>query len=269
MDAVLEIVGAGHAARQEAGIKVRQPLPALLVHTREPGLLQSVLRLRDQVLDELNVKSLQPIDDPSQFVTYSIRPNLRALGPRLGKQLTAVREALAEMDAGEVAARAIAEEQIEITTPLGVVTLESSDVLVDMVRLPGYAAAQGPRSTVVLDTSLTPALIQEGLARDFVRGVQDSRKQAAYEIDDTIEIRFVADPEVAQAIEVHRGYVMTETLAVSLAGDSVPGTSDAVEPKEVEGPGGAVQSDGHFVDQITVGDHQVRISIRPNSSAAD
>src|SRR5215203_5843409 len=106
MDAVLEVVGAGHAARQEAAIKVRQPLPAVLVHTREPEMLESVLKLRDQILDELNVKSLRPMDDPGQYVSYTIRPNLRALGPRLGKRVNAVRHALAALDAGEVAARA-------------------------------------------------------------------------------------------------------------------------------------------------------------------
>ena len=105
MDAVLEVVGAGHAARQEAAIKVRQPLPALLVHTRDPAMLESVLRLQDQVLDELNVKSLEPMEDPGQYVSYTIRPNLRALGPRLGKRVNAVRDALAALDAGEVAAR--------------------------------------------------------------------------------------------------------------------------------------------------------------------
>ena len=94
MGAVLEVVGAGHAARQEAAIKVRQPLPALLVYTREPEMLESVLRLRDQVLDELNVKSLRPMDDPGQYVSYTIRPNLRTLGPRLGKRVNAVSQPL-------------------------------------------------------------------------------------------------------------------------------------------------------------------------------
>ena len=77
---------------------------------------------------------------------------------------------------------------------------------------------------MVLDTTLTPALIEGGLARDFVRGVQDARKQAGYQIDDTIEIRLVADPEVSRAIEAHRAYVMTETLATSLVGDRTTGS---------------------------------------------
>jgi isoleucyl-tRNA synthetase len=261
MDAVLEIVGVGHAARQEAAIKVRQPLPALFVHTREPAMFDSVLRLQDQILDELNVKSLQPMEDPGQYVSYTIRPNLRALGPRLGKQVNAVREALAELDAGEVVAIVRTGGDIRLNTAEGGVTLEANDILVDSVRLPGYAAAQGPRSTVVLDATLTPSLIEEGLARDFVRGVQDARKQASYQIDDTIEIRFVADPEVWRAINAHREYVMTETLATLLQGDQTPGTSDAVEPEAVEGPGGKVLADGRFDDQITVGEHHVRITL--------
>jgi isoleucyl-tRNA synthetase len=262
MGAVLEVVGAGHAARQEATIKVRQPLPALLVHTREPAMLESVLRLQDQVLDELNVKSLKPMDDPGEYVSYTIRPNLRTLGPRLGKQVNPVREALAALDAGEVATRVRTGSEILLDTAEGQVTLQPSDILVDTTRLPGYAAAQGPRSTVVLDTTLTPALIEEGLARDFVRGIQDARKQAGYQIDDTIEITFLGDPEVARAIDAHRMYVMTETLATNLEGTSVSGASDAVEPESVAGPGGLIAEDGWYLDQIEVGEHQVRIAVR-------
>jgi isoleucyl-tRNA synthetase len=262
MDAVLEVVGAGHAARQEAAIKVRQPLPALLVHTQDPEMLESVLRLREQILDELNVKSLQPMENPEQYVSYTIRPNLRVLGPRLGKRVNAVRDALAALDPGQVAAGVRTGSDIVVDTSEGQVTLLPTDVLVDTLRLPGYAAAQGRRSTVVLDTTLTPALIEEGLARDFVRGIQDARKQAGYQIDDTIEIKFVADPEVARAIEAHRTYVMTETLATLLEGQSVAGASDAVEPESVEGPGGRLQVDGNFDDQVAVGDHHVRIALR-------
>jgi isoleucyl-tRNA synthetase len=264
MDIVLEVVGAGHAARQEAAIKVRQPLPALLVHTREPEMLASLMTLRDQVLDELNVKALLPMSDRSRYVTYSIRPNLRALGPRLGKRLNAVRTGLASLPPADVAALAEAGQSIEVPTDEGMVSIEPGDVLVDLVRLPGYAAAQGPRSTVVLDTTLTPELLAEGFARDFVRGVQDARKQAGYRIEDTISIAYLADPEVADAIEAHRAYVATETLATSLQGERIAGISDAVEPESVAGKGGFTAEDGSFVDQIDVGGRQVRIGIRPN-----
>jgi isoleucyl-tRNA synthetase len=267
MDIVLEVVGAGHAARQEAAVKVRQPLPALLVHTRESEMLDAVMRLRDLVTDELNVKSVMPLSDPARFVGYQIRPNLRALGPRLGKRLNTVRAALEALDPAFVAGRVEAGEAIDLDTPEGVVVLQPADILVDLIKLPGYAAASGPRTTVVLDTSLTSELIAEGLARDFVRGVQDARKQAGYRIEDTIAIAFLADPEVAEAIEEHLDYVMTETLAVALDGEMAAGLSDAVEPELVAGPGGQSFPDGRYVDQIEVGEHQVRLSLRRRDRA--
>jgi len=263
MDAVLEVVGAGHAARQQAAVKVRQPLPALLVHAREPAMLQSLLRLQDQILDELNVKAIQPLSDPGRFVTYSIRPNLRLLGPRLGKKLNAVREAIAMLDPNLVAAKVEAGAEVIVNVDGESVSLSPDELLIDLVRLPGYAAAQGPRTTVVLDTSLTPALIEEGLARDFVRGVQDARKQAGYRIEDTIEILFLTDPEAGQAVANHRDYVMAETLATELRGEESIGASDALESAEVAGPGGRFTENGQYVDQIEAGGHHVRIALRP------
>lgn len=261
MDAVLEIVSAGHAARQEAGIKVRQPLPAILVHAAEPSLFDAAERLSDQILDELNVKAIVPLSDPERFVTYTIRPNLRLLGPRLGKRLNAVREALTVLDSAAVAALVRNNEPVDVESGGQRETLQPAEVLVDLVKLPGYAAAQGPRSTVVLDTSVTPELIAEGLARDFVRGIQDARKQAGFVIEDTIHVDFAADPEVVTAVEAHRAHVMNETLAIALHGAEIHGMSDAVPPESVEGPSG-LSAGGAFVDQIEVGGHQVRIMVR-------
>ncbi|MDQ3225454.1 MAG: isoleucine--tRNA ligase [Chloroflexota bacterium] len=266
MDIVLEVVGAGHAARQEAQIKVRQPLAELQVYSPDPGLIDSVLRLRALVEDELNVKAIAPLDDPGLFVSYSIRPNLRRLGPRLGKQLSAVREALSELDPAKIAESVASGLSIDVSTANGPVTLEPDDLLVDAVKLPGFAAAQGPRTTVVLDTSLTPDLIQEGWARDFVRGVQDARKRAGYRIEDYIVIDFIADPGVVRAVDAHRTYVMGETLASRLIAESSPGASDAVEPEVVAGPGGLILHDGWYADQISVGTHSVRITLSPSPS---
>jgi isoleucyl-tRNA synthetase len=262
MDAVLEVVGAGHAARQEAAVKVRQPLPALLVYSRDPAVIASVLKLQDQVLDELNVKAVTQLADPGQYVTYDIRPNLRALGPRLGKQVNAVREALAAADAAQIAAQVEAGQSITLTTGDGEVTLEPSDILVDLVKLPGFAVAQGDRTTVILDTTLTPELIAEGIVRDVVRGLQDARKQAEFRIEDTIEVTYVADPEIAAAIEAHRDYVMNETLAVSLTGRAVTGASDAVESDQEAAAEGQTQPDGAFLAHIDVGGRALHATLR-------
>ncbi len=114
----------------------------------------------------------------------------------------------------------------------------------------------------MLDTSLTADLIQEGLARDFVRGVQDARRSAGYRIEDRIEIAYVGDPEVIDALNAFAAYVATETLASQISGQTTTGASDQVEPEAVEGPGGAIGIDGSYRDQVEVGRHQVRIALR-------
>ena len=260
MAAVLEVVSAGHAARQEAAVKVRQPLPAILVHAQRPETLDAVLRLKDHVLDELNVKAIGPLTDPGDVVTYDIRPNLRLLGPKYGKRLGAVRGGLQALPPAEVAAAVAARRSVTLALADGEsVELAPEEILVDLMKREGFATAQGPSVTVVLDTTLTPDLILEGLARDFVRGVQDARKQAGYQIDDRIVVQVVADPEVADALSTHRAAVESELLADQVLVRVATGMSDAVEPESVEGPGGGITPDGVFADQVTVGQRQVRI----------
>ncbi|MDP9364647.1 MAG: isoleucine--tRNA ligase [Chloroflexota bacterium] len=265
MAAVLEVVGVGRAARAESQVKVRQPLPAILVYAREPTTMEAVVRLQDQVLDELNVKAVRPLTEAhlGDVLSYDIRPNLSLLGPKYGKRLGRIRQALSREEPASVAARVGAKQPVDLLLDDGSrVGLEPSEILVDLKKRAGYAAAQGATTTVVLDTSLTPDLIQEGLARDFVRGVQDARKNAGYRIEDTIAVAYDADPEVIAALEANEPYVCAETLAVRLDRHEAVGFSDAVEPESVEGPGGATDADGAYRDQITVGRHHVRIALR-------
>lgn len=263
MSAMLNVVKLGHAARQEAAVKVRQPLPAILVYTRDPAAMNALERLGDLVLDELNVKEIRPLTDPGDVVAYNVRPNLSLLGPKYGKRLGAIRQALSETDAGAVAQAVEAAHPFILELPDGsTVTLEPDELLVDLTKQPGYAAAQGDIGTVVLDTSLTPELIEEGYARDFVRGVQDARKRAGYEIEDRIALSYHADPSVARALETFKDVVASETLAVEVHGQTDIGISDAVEPEATEGPGGTAGADGWYRDQVTVGGHQVRITIK-------
>ncbi len=265
MAAVLEVVRLGHAARQEAAIKVRQPLPALLVHAGDPARMAAVTRLADQVTDELNVKSVRPLSagELGDVVAYDIRPNLRVLGPKYGKRLGAIRQALGAADPAAVAASAAAGEAVTLTLADGEsVALSPDEVLVDLVKRSGFAAAQSATATVVLDTALTPDLIEEGLARDFVRGVQDARKAAGYQVEETIDVAYDGDPEVVAALNRNAAYVANETLAVAVRATPIAGFSDAVEPEATEGPGGARDDEGRYLDQVTVGRHQVRIALR-------
>jgi isoleucyl-tRNA synthetase len=218
MAAVLAVVRLGRAARSEANIKVRQPLPAILVHTPDPADAEAVVRHKDQILDELNVKDVRALTELGDVLTYDVKPNLPVLGPKYGKQLGAIRGALAKLDPADVAASVNTGKPVSLSLPDGTeVALQPDEVLVALRKREGFAAAQSAEATVVLDTDLTPELIEEGLVRDFVRVVQDARKQLELRIEDTIDLRYVADDEIAAAIRAHGDYVKREVLAVSVA----------------------------------------------------
>ena len=263
MEAVLEVVALGRSARSEANVKVRQPLPRILLYARDRAFCDAALRLQDLVLDELNVKVIEPLTELDEVVSYEVRPNLSTLGPKYGRRLNGIRAALSAMQPGEVARLVAAGSPIRLDSGDGqIVALEPAEVLVDLRKRQGYAAAEGANSTVVLDTDITPELLLEGMARDFVRGVQDGRRHAGYQIDDRIAIHFDADPEVHHAIDQHLDYVKGETLASSVAGVPSIGASDQLEPELTEGPGGVAEPDGVFRDQIEVGRHHVHIVLR-------
>jgi isoleucyl-tRNA synthetase len=221
MSAVLAVVRLGRSARAEANIKVRQPIPALLVHTPDPADAEAVVRHKDQILDELNVKDVRALEELGDVVRHDIKPNLPLLGPKYGKQLGAIRSALAAANGAEIAAAVDRGDPIDLTLAGDeAISLLPEEVIVSLVKQEGFAAAQSDEATVVLDTNLTPELVQEGTARDFVRAVQDARKQLELRIEDTIELRYAADAETATAIAAFSDYVAREVLATSIASAS-------------------------------------------------
>ena len=247
-------------------MKVRQPLPAILVFTRQPEAMAAITRLQDQVLDELNVKSLAPLMDLGEVVAYDIRPNLRLLGPKYGKRLGAIRTVLAAQDPASVARHVEAGLAVRLDLPDGEsVSLQPDEILVDLTKRAGYATAQSPNMTVVLDTALTPELLKEGFARDFVRGVQDARKQAGYRIEDTISIWYDADPEVIAAVEAHQEFIAHETLATRIDQHTTVGASDALAPDDDAATG----EDGSYRDQIEVGQHHVTIALQRSTAPVE
>ena len=220
MASLLAAVGVGRAARNKASVKVRQPLPTVFIWARDRRVMDAVEMMQDQLLDELNVKELKRIDDPSEYATYGVRPNFALLGPKYGKQLNDIRQALTTLDPAEVARTLRAEGNVSISLHGETIELLPEEVLVDVSEREGFNVAEDGDLLMVLDVTLPPELVAEGLARDFVRGVQDARKKAGLQIEDTINLVHAATGDDTAAIEAHSAYIKAETLAIELsAGD--------------------------------------------------
>jgi isoleucyl-tRNA synthetase len=213
MAALLQAVNLGRAARNKASVKVRQPLPEVLVWAADAAKVAALERMQAQLLDELNVKAFGAIAQPDQYATYVVRPNLALLGPKYGKQLGALRQSLNAADQLAVARAARNGEPVTV----GDYTLTPDELLVDVREREGFNVAEDGEMLVALDTTLTPELLAEGLARDFVRAVQDARKNADLRIEDTIRLVYQADADTAAALQTHAAYIQSETLAREFA----------------------------------------------------
>ena len=213
VDVVQRVVGLGRAARNSSGVRVRQPLSRLLVRTPDEASAAFVARHEAQILEELNVKAVEMLAGDAELVSYRIKPNLPRIGKRFGKRVPAIRDALAAADGSAIAAAVAAARTFDVEAGGDTIAFEPEDVLVESTSAEGYACAEEGGYLVGLDTSLTEALEREGLARELVRTVQDARKQAGLDVSDRITLRIEGTPEVAAALDAHRGYVMDETLA--------------------------------------------------------
>jgi isoleucyl-tRNA synthetase len=222
MAALLRVTNLGRAARNKASVKVRQPLSTLYVWARSGEVRQAVDALQDQLLDELNVKSLEWVDDPAEYAEYQVKPNFAVLGPKYGKQMNALRAEIMKLDPTTVATAFRAGENVSVTLDGAEARLTDEEVLVDVTEREGFNVAEDGDVLAALDTTLTHELILEGMARDFVRGVQDLRKQAGLQIEDTIRLVYSATGEEAEAIQSHADYIKAETLAAEL----VPGDAE-------------------------------------------
>jgi len=217
MALVREIVSSGRSARMGAKLKVRQPLSLVEVvlseNTHRPWLENHAAL----ICDELNVKRVEFTQKAEQYISYTVLPDLKRLGPRLGKRLPALRKQLAAADGGKLLAELETNGQLTFELPDGPVTLDTDDVQVRLQAKEGWAAAQGRSCVVVLSTELTDELEREGLARDLVRAVQDCRKFHGCEYTQRITVTVVSDAEEIRAVvNEHKDYIGGETLAESV-----------------------------------------------------
>ncbi|MBN1955829.1 MAG: isoleucine--tRNA ligase [Anaerolineae bacterium] len=216
MELARQVVALGHAARNSANIKLRQPLAQALVHL-EPGRDELDDDLVALVQEELNVKQVAYVDDASHLVTYQLLPNNQLLGPRFGRQFPAACAALAAQDAAAAVRRLRARLPLPIVVNGEAVELLAEEVVVRQEPRQGLAVAAEYGVTVAVDTTLTPELVAEGLAREVIRRLQTLRKEAGFRLDDRIATVYQAEGELEKAVLGWRDLVAAETLSVEFA----------------------------------------------------
>ena len=210
---VQKVVGLARAARGQSGVRTRQPLSRFLLRAPDDAAAKALADHKEQILEELNVKTIEFIARDEGLVNYRIKPNLPKLGKEYGKELPDIRRALEKEDGAAVAGKIARGENITISIPSGEISLTGEDLLIETSSAEGYACGADAGYLTALDTSLTEELIREGIAREMIRTVQESRKQAGLEVSDRIVLGVSGSAGVEAALDEYREYLMSETLA--------------------------------------------------------
>ena len=212
MSDVEAIVQLGRACRNASSLKVRQPLSRCLVKgapvSGEPEQL---------IMSELNVKSVEFVEDATAFTTYTLKPQMRTLGKKYGKLLGKIGETLKTMDGNEVVAAFEKGEKVCFELEGVQIELEKDDVLTSLTQKPGFVAESDNAYTVVLDTNLTEALINEGFIREVISKVQTLRKNAGFEVTDRISLTWSTSEKLSAILEGGKQDVMKAVLALEAA----------------------------------------------------
>ncbi|MDI9461195.1 MAG: isoleucine--tRNA ligase [Saccharofermentanales bacterium] len=212
MKLVLDIVGLGRAARNASSIKNRQPLSEILVVSTDRLTPEYV----EYVLDELNIKKLIWLDQASELLDYSFKPQLKVLGKRLGKDIPQAQKLLSELP-GQATMAALNEKgYITLDINGNRYDLSKDDLLIEEHSAAGYATETTANLTVALNTTLTSDLIEEGLMREIVSKVQNMRKEAGFEVLDKIKLYYEAGPEITAVLSAHGENISTDVLALEI-----------------------------------------------------
>ncbi|MEZ4869892.1 MAG: isoleucine--tRNA ligase [Caldilineaceae bacterium] len=216
-----KVTSLGHAARQNANLKVRQPLAQVVVRTRNGEEKASLERLSALVLDELNVKAIAFADTAGDLVDVEVFPFPKQLGQKYGKGYPVIRKLLAGMDQGALAGQFQAGESVTVEAAGVSYAIAPEDVEVRSTPRAGYSVAQDGGYLVAVTTELTPELEQEGYARELVRRIQQLRKDAGLEISDRITLYVSASPLTQGVLASFGDYVKEETLTIDLVCNGV------------------------------------------------
>ncbi|MCI8830950.1 MAG: isoleucine--tRNA ligase [Lachnospiraceae bacterium] len=209
MDQVLKIVVLGRAARNTANIKNRQPIARMYVKG-DHALSEFYQRI---IEDELNLKAVEFTDDVRAFTSYSFKPQLKTVGPKYGKQLGAIRQALQAVDGNEAMDTLNEKGALTFTFDGTEVVLTAGDLLIDTAEKEGFVTEKDNYVTVVLDTNLTPQLIEEGFVRELISKIQTMRKEAGFEVMDHIRVFQDENDKIADLLKTHGDQIKGEVMA--------------------------------------------------------
>jgi isoleucyl-tRNA synthetase len=214
-------VNLGHSTRAQSKVKLRQPLSRAMI-VADAAAQEAIRSQADVISEELNVKAIEFVERESDLVVYKIMPDNRKLGPRFGADFPKVRAALNRLEPFTVAAAVKAGTDLELSVDGTVIVLKAEDILVQAMPKEGLVVAGDAGIVVALDTRITESLMQEGLAREVVRRLNDLRKTAGLDLTDRIVTQYQASVRLAEAISTFVEYVRAETLSVELTSSETP-----------------------------------------------
>ena len=209
MKELLEIVVLGRACRNTANIKNRQPIGTMFVKADKQlsDFYQEIIE------DELNVKKVVFTDDVRDFTAYTFKPQLRTVGPKYGKQLGGIQKHLAALDGNAAMDELNADGALKFDVDGVAVELTKDDLLIDMAQTEGFVSDGDNTITVVLDTKLTPELIEEGFVREIISKIQTMRKEAGFEVMDKIRVSVKDNEKIVETMKANEAEIKSEVLA--------------------------------------------------------
>ena len=225
MKELLEIVVLGRACRNTANIKNRQPIGTMYVKAEK----KMSEFYTDIIADELNVKEVKFADDVESFISYSFKPQLRTVGPKYGKLLGGIRQALTDINGTAAMNELRTNGVLKLDINGNDVELTEEDLLIETAQTEGYVSESDGETSVVLDTNLTPELIEEGFVREIISKIQTMRKEAGFEVMDQITIYHKSDEKVSGIFEQYGDTIKSDVLGVNVVADAAGAFADEPE----------------------------------------
>jgi isoleucyl-tRNA synthetase len=222
MSLVMRLASLGHAARAKANRKVRQPLAEAAFSVANVNERAAVRDYDDLLLDELNVKKVRLLDASTEALQHTVKPLPKQLGQKYGNKFPLLQKAILAMNSEEVAHALLAEGKLRVELDGQSYEILPEEVEVKSLAKEGFAVAEEGSYVAALVTELTPELVAEGLAREFVRRAQDFRKESGLEVDDRIKLYLEASPALKEALLRYQEYVTNDTLTVALTFAEAP-----------------------------------------------